>query len=244
MTHNSIARLCWVFVLLFLAVVSSSAQYSSSNNLGIVRTYSSLCASNVPASQCWVPVAGAPALSQVSVGYDGDLWGIESGTTTPVHYNTASKTWTTVAFPATQLAAVGNGQIFTLNNGVIYSYTIGGVETEYANPYPAAITKISVGKDGDLWALDNIANGCGSGRTWHYDSAHKAWLNENGGVSNISVVNQGLVFASCSGGALFKWTPDSKWVNIGGSSTRIFAAPTEAIEDSTNYVLYGINAGR
>ena len=201
-------------------------------------------ASNIPASQCWVPVAGAPALSQISVGSDGSLAGIKSGTNYVVYYSAATKAWVTTTLSATQVVAVNSDLIFFLGTqGHINQFIPStGSDNWYGQPYPATITKISVGKDGDVWMIDNVANGCGSGRTWHYDSAHAAWLNENEGLSNISVVNQGLVFGSCSTGVLFKWTPDSNWVSISGTSTRVFAAPTQAVEDSTNYVLYGINS--
>ena len=48
MTRNIVARFCSCFLLVLSCTLPSSAQYSSSNNLGIVRTYKSLWPATFP----------------------------------------------------------------------------------------------------------------------------------------------------------------------------------------------------
>lgn len=110
----------------------------------------------------WVNVPGA--LAQIAVGADGDVWGINVQSNI-YHYNPQQQSWNQVPGWLSSITVGSAGAVYGFNTtGSIYWYNPGTGYFQYV-PGTVGFSEISVGVDGDLWAVKNNT-------AYHYDPLH------------------------------------------------------------------------
>jgi virginiamycin B lyase len=106
------------------------------------------------------------SLSQISVGADGAVWGLDSSQNI---FTWDSSTSQFVQIPgALAQIAVGNANaVWGLNGGgYIYRWD---ASTQSWTSIPGQLTQIAVGADGDVWGLNSTY------QVYHYDQPAQAW---------------------------------------------------------------------
>src|ERR1041385_6820915 len=95
MALRILARLFWCCLLSTLALGQMPSGYKTNTSNTLVDTFN-MCA-GASASYCWHSYPTAPTLTNIAVGYNGELWGIATGTLAPVELNRSTQAWTTKA---------------------------------------------------------------------------------------------------------------------------------------------------
>ncbi|HEX3684281.1 MAG TPA: tectonin domain-containing protein [Bryobacteraceae bacterium] len=156
----------------------------------------------------WVNIPGE--LNQIAVGADGDVWGLNYQGRI-YHYNSASSSWTPVGGALTSISVGSAGAVCGLNSGGgIFCYNPGFGAFQYIAG-TVAFTQISVGVDGDLWAVKNNL-------AYHYDVLHNTLDVTPGSIAQVMVGSGAAVFGLDSSGNVFQWSAQAQaWVQISGT---------------------------
>jgi Tectonin domain len=225
--QHSHLRLFIVLAFLLLAVLPSVGQmannYSGSHSVEFVSNYSQ-CGSGVAVSHCWASIAGAPVLSNVSVGADGDMWGVTTTSTTGgytvVHYSTSSRTWQTINGGLVQIALSDAGHVYGRNNaGYLYRFNGSSFSYTYGQGH-----SISVSIEGDLYTPGMTTRGCGYG-IYKYSGSSGSWADTGLAGTQVSAVNASSIWLLCGSGSggIFHWTSGGGLQNIPGGLASITA---------------------
>lgn len=205
----------------------NGAFYTGKLHIQAVETYSQ-CSASVPYTNCWIPVAGAPALKAISVAPDGDMWGIN---TSGALLHDVAGTWKATGFNPAQAIALGNGTVYLLTtSGTIYYFDGSSWHYNIINPYPTFFREIAVGLDGDTWALGE-AVGCGY-RVYHYDPTAKVWDSTTQMLTDIKANNSqdvwGVCFSGTSGANAYHFN-GSTWSEDTGIGAKQIVATADGI---------------
>ncbi len=173
------------------------------------------------ATQTCVNVPGA--LAQIAVGTDGSVWGVNAQSNI-YFYDTQSSGWIQVPGQLTQIAVGNAGAVYGVNaSGSIYWYNPGtGSFQVVANS--AGFEKVSVGVDGDMWAIK-------SGTAYHYDVLHNTMSAAPGpGVVSIAVGYGAQVVALDASQNIFQWEAQAQtWVQLPGALASIGVGSNGAV---------------
>src|SRR5579875_3716270 len=137
-------------------------------------------------------------LTQVSIGADGTIFGINQGEQTYT-YNLATSTWTNVPGSLTSISVGNATNVWGLNYAhQIYRYN--SSNNSWTN-VPGELNQISVGADGDVWGLNYQNN------IYHYNASAQSWTQIGGQLTFISVGSAGAVYGMNDYGSIYWYNP-------------------------------------
>lgn len=236
MTRSKIASIvCALLLCCCQSVLGQGGTMSNSyfdNPQYLVQDTFSICGPSVAATFCWHTYNNI-TLTSVAVGFNGEMWGIASGTLVPVEYNTTTQGWDTkAALPHIVKLAVGNDSSVyalaacTTGTGCNKIWKYNGASNTWGQVASTLwFSDVSVGSDGDLWAISSTTYGCGK-RVYHYDTSTSTFVATAAGLSQISVVNGDDVWGICASQSTSNvYHYDSvSWVEQAGSLSQIAAS--------------------
>jgi hypothetical protein len=154
----------------------------------------------------WQQVPGS--LSQVSVGSDGTVWGINSAGQIYM-FNPLMQTWVQAPGLLTQIAVGSSGVIWGLNAaGQIFRYD---PASQSWDQIPGILSQIAVGSDGDVWGVNT------SGQVYHFDSSQQNWVEIPGALAQIAVGYDGVVWGINSAQQVYRFNPGTQnWQQVAG----------------------------
>ena len=160
--------------------------------------------------------SGAPGtLAHIAVGADGDVWGLNSAGQI-YHYVPAMNTWAPIPGALIQLSVGSAGAVYGVNaTGYIYWFNPGTGQLQQVTP-TAGFSQVSVGIDGDLWAVQN-------GIAYHYDVLHGTMVATAGAsIAKVSVGSGANVLGLDALGNIYQWNAASQqWLQIPGTLSSI-----------------------
>jgi virginiamycin B lyase len=145
-------------------------------------------------------------LSQIAVGADGAVWGLDSSQRI-FTWDSTSGQLVQIPGALTQIAVGNANAVWGVNAQQLIFHWNGG--TQSWTYIPGFLTQIAVGADGDVWGV-NAQN-----QAWHYDQQAQSWKGVSGskfGFSQITVGNDGSVYALDN---LFADSRQPYWYNPG-----------------------------
>ena len=154
----------------------------------------------------WQQLPGA--LSQISVGFDGTVWGINSTGQIYV-FNPHTPAWQPVTGSLTQIAVGSSTAVWGLNAaGQIYRYDF---TSQGWDQVPGILSKIAVGADGDVWGMNS------SSQVYHFNAATKKWAQIPGALAQLAVGYDGAVWGLNAAHQIFRSNPGTQnWQQVGG----------------------------
>ncbi|HEX3683282.1 MAG TPA: tectonin domain-containing protein [Bryobacteraceae bacterium] len=170
-------------------------------------------------SQTFVQTPGT--LGQISVGMDGDAWGVNGSSV--FHFNRNTQSWDSVAAELTQIAVGFDGAVWGINSTQqIYRYNPGSGAFESV---PGSLASIYVGADGDAWGI-NVG-----GDTFHFNRRTQNWEEVPGAFwnsdipSSISVGSGANVWAVDGNYTTYRYdVRTNRWDPVSGSYISISAS--------------------
>lgn len=140
------------------------------------------------------------ALTQVSIGADGSVWGINQFQQTYT-YNTATGSWTEIAGTLKTISAGNTNAVWGLNYAnQIYHYD---AATKAWVNVPGELNQIAVGGDGSVWGINYLGN------IYFYNGS--GWSQVTGTLStnpgSIAVGSAGAVYGLNSNGGIYWYNP-------------------------------------
>jgi 6-phosphogluconate dehydrogenase (decarboxylating) len=159
----------------------------------------------------WQQLNGA--LSQISVGFDGTVWGLTSAGQISV-FNPHTPAWQPVTGSLTQIAVGSSGCVWGLNAaGQIYRYDF---TSQGWDQVPGILSKIAVGSDCDVWGLNS------SSQIYHFNAATKTWGQIPGALAQLAVGYDGAVWGLNASGQVYRFNPGTQtWQQVAGTLTKI-----------------------
>ncbi len=149
---------------------------------------------SVSTSPSFSSVSGA--LTQISVGADGSIWGLNSSQQI---FTYGSSGWTNIPGALLQIAVGSSDAVWGLNeDGQIYHWD--SVHSQWID-VPGALAQIAVGADGDVWGLDAQSN------IYHYNAQIGSFVEVPGQLAHLAVGSAGAVYGINSSGAAFWYNP-------------------------------------
>lgn len=152
----------------------------------------------------WLDIPGT--LMQIAVGADGDAWGLNYQSNI-YHYNPQTGTFSQVPGTLIQIAVGSAGAVYGVNGGgAIFWYNPGTSSFQHvANTI--GFNNISVGVDGDVWAIQD-------GVACHYSVVQNSMEPTTGGsFSQLAAGSGATVFALDASGGVWQWDTASQiWI--------------------------------
>lgn len=174
------------------------------------------------------------ALTQIAVGADGSVWGINSSQQIYT-WDATSQSWTNIPGSLTKIAVGSSNAVWGLNeSGQIYDYVAGVWLT-----IPGTLSQIAVGVDGDVWGLNSQSS------VYHYDATSASFKQVSGALSQIAVGSAGSVYGINSAGSVVWYNPGTgqfEFLPLGALST-IAVGADGTIGGINNGVIYGYTQG-
>lgn len=157
-----------------------------------------LAASFAGAQPSFSPVPGA--LTQLSVGADGTVWGINSSQQI-YSYDYVSGNWTNIPGSLVQIAVGSSTAIWGVNvQQQIFRWD--PVNSDWINIL-GSLTQVAVGADGDVWGVNYQSN------IYHYNPQTQLFSPVPGTLTQIAVGSTAAVYGLNDEGALFWYNPGS-----------------------------------
>lgn len=245
MALNKLARslsLCCLLLLPISALAQNGSHYATASPSVGMSDATADCL--LAGHQCWIPISTAPLLSQVSVGVDGNVYGLDaSDNIWFLPFN--SHTWQSTALsPMAQLSVVTSKNIYALQTDSafcgppemrIYQYTGG---TDFAKVSYCAVN-IAAALDGSLYRIRS------SGNVSHLVSG--SWVSDptaggNGTPTKIVVGSASNVWLITSTGVIKALNSSGSFVVVPGTATDITTAGDTAIGDQRTTFIVGAMA--
>lgn len=138
------------------------------------------------------------SLTQVAVGADGSVWGInEFGQIYTWDSNGAA--WKNIPGSLSQIAVGSSGAVWGIN----YQQHIYHWDSTHSKwvQFPGQLTQIGVGADGDVWGLNGPV-------IYHYDAGADSFSQVRGSLTQIAAASAGAVYGLDGNGGIY-------WYNIG-----------------------------
>lgn len=195
---------------------SAGFSYDQVTGLGSVDTLNLVAAWGEPNP---VTIPTVPFSGSLVAAPDGSLWNIDAQRH-PVTYNPQTLSWTEISNLEIAYLWVGSsGAMWARDpSGKLYrwdpaSQTFGQV--------PGAFFSMSVGADGDTWAIQSPPNAI-----FHFDPSTKSWVLVPGELNQIAAGNDGAVWGINAYGQIFRFNPGSRsFEYVPGSLTNIYVGP-------------------
>jgi uncharacterized repeat protein (TIGR03803 family) len=148
------------------------------------------------------------SLSELSVGSDGTVWGLNSAGQ-PYMFNPQTQTWLQAPGLLTQIAVGSSGVVWGLNAaGQIYRYD---PSSQGWDQIPGILSQIAVGSDGDVWGIN-----AGS-QIYHFNASTQTWVQIPGALAQIAVGYDGAVWGLNAAHQIFRYNPGTQnWQQVGG----------------------------
>jgi len=165
------------------------------------------------------------SLSQISVGADGAVWGIDPNQNIFTWDSTTGQ-FVQVPGALTQIAVGNANAVWGINaQGLIFRWDSSSQNWTYI---PGFLKRIAVGADGDVWGFNQDR------QVWHYDQQAQTWdfiptsyLTIYGGVEQIVVGNDGSVYALIDTSPGYE---DALWFNPGTGKFQYLPVPVQEID--------------
>jgi sugar lactone lactonase YvrE len=159
----------------------------------------------------WQQVPGM--LSQVSVGSDGTVWGLNSAGQA-YFFNPQTQSWQQAPGLLTQIVVGASGFVWGLNaSGQIYRYD---PATQSWDQIPGTLSQIAVGSDGDVWGINSSA------QVYHFNSATETWTQIPGALAQIAVGYDGAIWGINAAQQIYRFNPGTQsWQQVPGSLKQI-----------------------
>jgi Tectonin domain/FG-GAP repeat len=137
-------------------------------------------------------------LSQLSVGADGAVWGI-NGFGQIYSYDFATASWMNIPGALTQIAVGSSTAIWGID-AQHYIYQWDSANSKW-NQIPGSLVQIAVGADGDVWGLNQDSS------IYHYDPQTGFFDEVTGYLAQISVGSAAAVYGLTTDGTIFWYNP-------------------------------------
>jgi sugar lactone lactonase YvrE len=172
-----------------------------------LRSASLTLTDNAPGSLQTVPLSGTGnavfftqvpgALSQISVGGDGTLWGLNSAGEV-FEFNSSNQSWTWIPGSLSRIVVGSNNAVWGLNaTQQIYARDM----TKQAwKAIPGALAQLAIGCDGDVWGLN------AAGSIYHFDAPSGNWQQIPGALARLAVGSDGAVWGLNAGGSIYRYS--------------------------------------
>ena len=157
-------------------------------------------------SLAWQQVPGL--LSQVSVGLDGTVWGLNSAGQ-PYMFNSQTQTWQQAPGLLTQITVASNGVVWGLNAaGQIYRYD---ASSQGWDQIPGILSQLVVGSDGDVWGMNS------SSQIYHFNAATQTWVQIPGALAQLAVGYDGAAWGINASQQVYRFNPGTQnWQQVAG----------------------------
>jgi virginiamycin B lyase len=143
------------------------------------------------------------SLSQVSVGADGAVWGLDSSQNVYT-WDPATNQFVQVPGALTQIAVGNADAVWGINaQQLIFHWDSVNQQWIYV---PGSLSKIAVGADGDVWGIN------AQSQVWHYDQQQHSWQYLPVPMIDIAVGSAGAVYGL---GPVVNYFQNSYWYNPG-----------------------------
>jgi hypothetical protein len=152
-------------------------------------------------------------LSQISVGSDGTVWGINSIGQTYM-LNPFTQTWQQAPILFAQIAVGSQSFVWALNAaGQVYRYD---PILESWDQIPGTLSQIAVGSDGDVWGINS------SGQIYHFNPTTQTWTAIPGALAQIAVGYDGAIWGINAAQQIYRFNPGTQsWQQIPGALKRV-----------------------
>jgi hypothetical protein len=159
----------------------------------------------------WQQVPGL--LSQISVGSDGTVWGLNSAGQ-PYMFNSQTQTWQQAPGLLTQITVASSGVVWGLNAaGQIYRYD---PSSQGWDQIPGILSQLAVGSDGDLWGMNS------SSQIFHFNAATQTWVQIPGALAQLAVGYDGAVWGLNAAQQVYRFNPGTQnWQQVAGLLKRV-----------------------
>jgi hypothetical protein len=153
------------------------------------------------------------SFSQVSVGSDGTVWGINGAGQVDM-FNPQTQTWQQAPGLFSQIAVGASGFVWALNAaGQIYRYD---PTLQSWDQIPGALSQIAVGSDGDVWGIGSSA------QVYHFNSATQNLVQIPGTLAQIAVGYDGAIWGTNAAQQVYRFNPGTQsWQQIPGALKRV-----------------------
>jgi len=173
-----------------------------------------------PAGAAWplvrasgfTPVPGS--LQQLSVGFDGAMWGINSSQQIYM-YNTQTQSFQEAPGDLMQVAVGSNGAVWGVNSSdQVFRYDSSNQSWDYI---PSGnLATIAVGADGDVWGLNSAQ------QIFHFNTTTQSFQEIPGDLAQIAVGFDGAVWGVNSSGQVYRFNPGTQnFQQVPGIMTQI-----------------------
>jgi hypothetical protein len=154
----------------------------------------------------WKQVPGS--LSQLSVGSDGTVWGLDSAGQ-PYMFNPQTQTWQQAPGLLTQITAASSGVVWGLNAaGQIYRYD---PSSQSWDQIAGILSQLAVGSDGDVWGMNSRS------QIYHFNAATQTWVQIPGALAQLAVGFDGAVWGINASQQVYRFNPGTQnWQQVGG----------------------------
>lgn len=153
------------------------------------------------------------ALSHISVGSDGTVWGTNSAGEIWM-FNPQTQNWQRASGSLTQIAVGANGFVWGLNStGDVYRYDPGAQNWDNI---PGNLFSIAVGCDGDVWGISSTQ------QILHFNAQTQSLVQVQGSLTQIAVGYDGAVWGLDAQGQVWRFNPGTQsFQKVPGTLTHI-----------------------
>ena len=153
------------------------------------------------------------ALSQISVGADGAVWGLNAGGQI-YQRNSTTQSWTYVPGALAHVFVGSSAAVWGINSGgQIYRWDPNAQAWDWI---PGNLVQLAVGCDGDVWGLNS------SGSIYHFNAQTQGWQQIPGKLAQIAVGFDGAVWGLNASHSVYRFNQASQafgWT--GGTLTQL-----------------------
>jgi hypothetical protein len=157
-------------------------------------------------------------LTQVSMGADGEIWGVNSNHNI---YRRVGSNWQQVSGALTQVSVGSADNIW----GVASDYSVWKWHGSGWSRMPGGLTLVSAAADGTVWGMNYLG--------YVYNWTGSTWIQASGDYTNISTGSATNTWAVNANGQVYQWD-GSSFVNHSGPGT---ARIVEAAADGTVWAI-------
>ncbi|MBV9764579.1 MAG: hypothetical protein JOZ48_07015, partial [Acidobacteriaceae bacterium] len=154
------------------------------------------------------------ALQQISVGFDGTVWGINSSQQIYM-YNTQTQSFQQAPGDLMHVAVGSNGAVWGVNSSEqVFRYDSSIQSWDFISS--GNLASIAVGADGDVWGLNSAQ------QIFHFDTTTQSFQEIPGDLAQIAVGFDGAVWGVNSSGQVYRFNPGTQsFEQVPGIMTQI-----------------------
>ena len=173
------------------------------------------------------------ALSQISLGADGAVWGLNAGGEI-YQRNAATESWTYIPGNLAHVFVGSSTAVWGINSGgQIYRWNSNAQTWDWIR---GTLVQLSVGCDGDVWGLNS------AGSIYHFDTQTQGWDQIPGTLAQLAVGFDGAVWGLNAGHAVFRFNQATQtFIAAPGSLTQIAVGADGDVWGLSNQTLFHFN---